>query len=115
MTPSPRNPTARHDGTARHEVPEIDAAALAAARWADRLLAATEAVGADRWRRFLAPIPDRLRDEPPAVLQATALRARAAYGPKDSIRDALPDELTLPFRDAIDVLLRTLAVHERQS
>ena len=102
------------DGTARHEVPEIDAAALAAARWADRLLAATEGVGAERWKRFLAPIPDRLRDEPLVSLQGIALRARAAYGPKDSIRDALPDELTLPFRDAIDTLLRLLAIRERR-
>ena len=36
------------------------------------------------------------------------LRARAAFGPKDSIRDALPSDLTEPFLDAIDRLLREM-------
>ena len=67
---------------ARHELPSIDAAALTAARWADR------------------------------VLRAAALRARAAYGPKDSLRDALPEEVAEPFRDALDLLLKELARHE---
>ncbi|MHB8460503.1 MAG: hypothetical protein ACYDAK_10430 [Candidatus Limnocylindrales bacterium] len=102
-------------GPARHELPEIDAAALAAARHADRLLAAARASGSERWARFLAPLPDRLRDEAPAALRRTAARARAAFGPKDSIRDALPDELTLPFRDALDALGRVLAAHDRRA
>ena len=42
------------------------------------------------------------------ALRATAMRARAAYGAKDSIRDALPAELTEPFLDAIDRLLREI-------
>ena len=97
--------------TARHEIPAIDEAALAAARLADRLLDAAQALGNDRWAAFLAPLPDRLRDEEPSALRRTAQAARAAYGPRDSIRDALSDELTLPFLAAIDRLLKVLARH----
>lgn len=97
---------------ARHERPEIDEAALIAARHADRLVAAASRLGVTRWQTFLAPLPDRLRDDEPAALRKTALRGRAAYGPKDSIRDALPAELTEPFLDAIDRLLRELARRE---
>lgn len=99
-------------GPARHEVPAIDAAAMTAARWADRLVRAAREREAKRWVAFLEPLPDRLRDEDLPGLRATARRARAAYGAKDSIRDALPEELTEPFRDAIDILLRELARHE---
>lgn len=99
-------------GPARHERPEIDEAALAAARHADRLVAEAINLGITRWATFLAPLPDRLRDDEPAALRKTALRARAAYGPKDSVRDALPAELTEPFLDAIDRLLRELARRE---
>jgi hypothetical protein len=38
-----------------------------------------------------------------------AVRARSAYGPKDSIREALPAELTEPFLAHLDRLLRALA------
>jgi hypothetical protein len=93
---------------ARHERPVIDAAGLEAARHADRLVAAARDLGATRWERYLEPLPDRLRDEEPAALRRTAMRARAAYGVKDSVRDALPAELTEPFLDAIDRLLREL-------
>jgi len=96
-------------GPARHEQPAIDEAALAAARHGDRLLAAAREVGHARWAAYLAPLPDRLRDDPLAGLRPVALRARAAYGPKDSIRDALPAELTEPFLLAIDRLLKALA------
>jgi hypothetical protein len=95
--------------TARHEVPAIDEAALHAARLADKLLDAAREIGNDRWVLFLAPFPDRLRDEEPVALRKTAQSARAAYGPRDSIRDALSDELTLPFLAAIDRLLKVLA------
>ncbi len=98
--------------TARHELPAIDAAALAAARWADRLLDAARERGTTRWIEVLEPIPDQLRDADPAVLRAIARHARAAYGTKDSIREVLPDELTLPFRDALDRLIGELARHE---
>jgi hypothetical protein len=103
-------------GPARHERPTIDDAALLAAWHADRLVAAARDRGISRWAEFLAPLPDRLRDDELASLRSTALRARAAYGPKDSVRDALPGELTEPFLDAIDRLLRELArrdAHER--
>jgi hypothetical protein len=103
MRDRPRN------GPARHERPDVDEAALVAARHADRLLSAAIDAGLDRWAGYLGPLPDRLRDEPLDVLRSTAMRARAAYGPKDSIRDALPAELTEPFLDAIDRLLKLLA------
>ena len=98
----------RQPPAARHEHPEIDVAALEAARAADRLLAGAREGGLTRWETYLAPMPDRLRDAPLPEVRATARRARAAYGPKDSIRDALPAELTEPFLDAIDRLIRAL-------
>lgn len=93
---------------ARHERPAIDEAGLRAARAADRLLAEARARGIERWIAYLEPLPDRLRDDPVTDLRRTALRARAAFGPKDSIRDSLPEELTEPFLDAIDHLVREL-------
>jgi hypothetical protein len=95
-------------GRPRHELPAIDDLGLAAARHADRLLAEATLRGVDRWAGFLAPLPDRLRDEELPALRATAVRARAAYGAKDSIRDALPADLTEPFLDAIDRLIREI-------
>jgi hypothetical protein len=102
--------TARHP--ARHETPEIDAAALDAARAADRLLAAAIELGSDRWSRYLATIPDRLRDEPIPSLRAAARAGRSAFGPKDSIRDALPEDVTEPFLAAVDRLLKVIAQWE---
>jgi hypothetical protein len=93
---------------ARHERPSIDAAGLEAARHGDRLLAAARELGLTRWSTFLEPLPERLRDEEIAPLRRTAMRARAAYGPKDSVRDALPESLTEPFLVAIDRLIREL-------
>jgi hypothetical protein len=107
MPEAPMRTTARR-GPARHERPAIDDAALAAARHADRILAAARDRGATRWERFFATIPDRLRDDELAALRSTALRARAAYGAKDSIRDAVSAELTEPFLDALDRLIREL-------
>ena len=92
----------------RHELGQIDDLALAAARHADRLLADARARGAERWVTYLAPLPDHLRDDGLPALRSTALRARAAYGPKDSVRDVLSAELTEPFLDAIDRLLREI-------
>jgi hypothetical protein len=110
----PERPGTRYArrGPARHERPAIDDAALAAARYADRLVAAARDSGLDRWATFLGPLPDRLRDEELPRLRSVALRARAAYGPNDSVRDALPSDLTEPFLDAIDRLLRELARRE---
>ena len=98
----------RPSGPPRHESPVIDDLALAAARDADRLLAGAEERGATRWATYLAPIPDHLRDDDIATLRATANRARSAYGPKDSIRDALPEDLTEPFLTSLDRLIREL-------
>ena len=96
-------------GPARHELPAVDDAGLSAARHADRLLAAARDLGVTRWAAFFETVPDRLRDDEPRALRQIALRARAAYGPKDSVRDALPADVTEPFLDAIDRLLRQLA------
>jgi hypothetical protein len=93
---------------ARHERPAIDEAGLMAARHADRLIAEAQARGLSRWVTFFETLPDRLRDEEPAALRTTAMRSRAAYGAKDSVRDVLPAELTEPFLDSIDRLLREL-------
>lgn len=103
---------ARADGStrrlARHERPAIDEAGLVAARHADRLLDAARELGSERWAAYLEPLPDRLRDDEPAALRATATRCRAAFGVKDSIRDVLPESLTEPFLDSIDRLVREL-------
>jgi hypothetical protein len=96
-------------GPARHELPAIDDLALVAARHADLLLAAAREQGDTRWVTFLEPIPDRLRDDELRALRSTAMRARAAYGPKDSVRDVLPADVTEPFLVALDRLLRELA------
>ena len=93
---------------ARHERPAIDEAGLIAARHADRLLAEARDRGLARWVAFFEPLPDRLRDDEPVALRSTAIRSRAAYGVKDSVRDALPAELTEPFLDSVDRLLREL-------
>lgn len=93
---------------ARHERPAIDEAGLIAARHADRLIDEARARGLTRWVAFFEPLPDRLRDDEPVGLRATAVRCRAAYGVKDSVRDAMPAELTEPFLDSIDRLLREL-------
>lgn len=105
MTPVRRVPP-------RHEIPEVDAAALEAARAADKLVAAARKADNDRWLRYLAPIPGRLRDDPLPDLRAAARLARAAYGPKDSVRDSLPAEATEPFLDRIDRLIKAIARYE---
>ncbi|TAK02701.1 MAG: hypothetical protein EPO36_01245 [Chloroflexota bacterium] len=94
---------------ARHELPEIDAAALEAARAGDLVLAAARERGSERWVRYFAPLPDRLRDEPLAGLRAAARTARAAYGSKDSIRDAVPEAVAEPFLATVDRLLKLIA------
>jgi hypothetical protein len=96
---------------ARHELGAIDDLALVAARHGDRLLVSARDRGAERWMTFLGPLPDKLRDDDLPALRATAMRARAAYGPKDSVRDVLPSDVTEPFLDAIDRLLREINRH----
>ena len=97
---------------ARHELPEIDAAALTAARAADATLAAAREMGLDRWVRYLALIPDRLRDDPIQGLRGAARLVRAAFGPKDSIRDSLSEAVTEPLLKAVDLLLKAIARYE---
>jgi hypothetical protein len=105
MTPVRRGPP-------RHEIPEVDAAALEAARAADAAVAAAREAGNERWLRYLDPMPNRLRDDPLPDLRTAARLVRAAYGPKDSIRDDLPAEVTEPFLDRIDRLLKAIARYE---
>jgi hypothetical protein len=97
---------------ARHELPEIDAAALRAAEAAERAFRAADEVGLDRWARYLAPIPDQLRDGSLRDVRLAGRHVRAAYGPKDSLRDALPAEVTEPLVDAVDRLLKAIARHD---
>jgi hypothetical protein len=92
----------------RHGYPDIDDLGLAAARHADRLLAEARQRSLTRWITFLAPLPDQLRDDELPGLRSVAVRARAAYGAKDSIREALPEELTEPFLEALDRLIREI-------
>jgi hypothetical protein len=49
-----------------------------------------------------------LRDGSVTELRAIARRARAAYGAKDSIREVLPPDVTEPFLDSLDRLIRVL-------
>jgi hypothetical protein len=98
---------------ARHEMPAIDELALVAARAGDLVLAAAEERGSERWTRELGTIPDALRDGDLRDVRRAAVRARAAYGPKDSVRDALPPDATEPFLVAIDRLIRELARYDR--
>ena len=102
----------RKTGPARHERPDVDEAAFRAARAADHVLAAARERGSRRWTDYFAPIPDRLRDDELRDLRATAVRARAAFGPKDSIRDTLPAAVTEPLLDTLDRLLKALARRE---
>jgi hypothetical protein len=112
MPDGPRPSPPGDAGPARHELPAVDDAALAAARHADRLLAATRELGFARWEAYLAALPDHLRDGSLRDLRSAALRGRAAFGPKDSIRDSLPAELTEPFLESIDRVLKVLARRE---
>jgi hypothetical protein len=109
---------------ARHELPVIDGLAFEAARAVDRLLAeATRQAGdadpgdprvatAERWAGYFQRLPDQLRDAPLPELRAAARRARSAFGPRDSVRDAFEPAVTEPVLDAIDRLLKAIARHE---
>lgn len=105
-------PDRREPDPARHELPDIDEAALRVARAIDIAIAAAKARESERWIGYLAPLPDRFRDDSLRDLRATARRARAAYGPKDSIRDAIPEEASEPLLLAIDRLLKAIARHD---
>jgi hypothetical protein len=100
---------ARDPGPARHERPAIDEAALVAARDVDLVLVEARDRGVERWATFLENVPDRLRDAPIAELRGVAMRVRSAFGPKDSIRDAIPPDLTEPLLNHVDRLLKLLA------
>jgi hypothetical protein len=97
---------------ARHEIPQIDAAALDAARAAEIALAAARDMESERWTGYLALVPDRLRDDPLPGIRSAARAVRSAYGPKDSIRDALPEYATEPLLRSVDRLLKVIARYE---
>jgi hypothetical protein len=97
---------------ARHELPEIDAAALLAGAAAERAWRAADSLGLERWIRYLGPLPDLLRDGSLREVRLAARTARAAYGPKDSIRDSLPEDVTEPLLAAVDRLLKAVARYE---
>jgi len=86
---------------------------VVAARAADVALALAEDRGQQRWVVFLGPLPDRFRDGDLRDLRSAAMRGRAAFGPKDSIRDVLPAEVTEPLLEAVDRLLRELNRYDR--
>src|SRR4051794_15321362 len=92
----------------RHELPEVDGPALAAPAGVDKLVADARAREADRWIRYFEALPDRLRDDPLPGLRGAARQVRAAYGPKDSVRDALSPDVTEPALDAVDRLLKAI-------
>jgi hypothetical protein len=102
----------RRFGPPRHEIPAVDEAALVAAQHAERLLIAARDLGLSRWEGYLTPLPDLLRDGDIREIRAAAMRGRAAYGPKDSIRDSLAAELTEPFLESVDRVLKVLARRE---
>src|SRR5205814_7189199 len=64
----------RRTGPARHEWPEVDEAALVAARQADYVLSAARDQGSRRWQDFFERVPDQLRDDSPRQLRSDALR-----------------------------------------
>jgi len=120
---------ARARETARHELPDIDVAAMRTARLVDQLIVEANRIAdegaapvtgrdpgaaatAERWAGYFQRIPDQLRDEPVPQLRLVARRARAAYGPKDSIRDVFDASLTEPLLDSIDRLLKAIARYE---
>ena len=102
----------REPEPARHELPEIDGPALRAADAAERALRAAEELGVERWARYLRPLPDQLRDGSLRDIRGASRTVRAAFGPKDSVRDALPAEVTEPLLDAVDRLLKAVARYE---
>ena len=102
------------DRTARESPPATSSPRSTTRRWSPRgpetgWSPPHATARADRWIAYFEPLPDRLRDDDVADLRKSAMRARAAYGPKDSVRDALPEEVTEPFLDAVDRLLKALA------
>jgi hypothetical protein len=106
-------PPTRWFGPPRHELPLIDERGLVAARATEVALALASERGQERWVAFLGPLPDRFRDGDLRDLRSAGMRGRAAFGPKDSIRDVLPAAVTEPLLDAVDALLRELNRYER--
>ena len=70
---------------ARHELPEIDSAALRAAMAAERAFRAADDVGLDRWVRYLEPIPDLLRGGTLREVRGAARTVRAAFAAGSSL------------------------------
>jgi len=94
---------------ARWQDPGLDEQALAVAAGVRGALAALGDGGDDRWIAWFEPLLGVFEDGDAAALRTATRRARAAFGAKDSVMDAWPDEAAaLRLRDAIDRLQRAL-------
>jgi hypothetical protein len=103
----------RDAGPPRWQDPQLDEAALDVARRTRLVVEALRGAGHDRWVAFLEPLVPAFEDGDRVDLQAAARRARAAFGARDSLLDALPDTDTVRLRDAVDRLL--LLVERRRA
>ena len=96
-------------------MPAIDEAALRGGALADRLLAAARVAGNERWATYLAPLPDRLRDDEPrrAAPHGDAGAGRLRPEGLDPRRPARPSSPSRSSRP-IDRLLRVLRPARRR-
>ena len=70
--------------------------------------------GADRWVAYFEPLPDRsATTTSPTCASRRCARGRPT-GRRTRVRDALPEEVTEPFLDAVDRLLKALAKRGRR-
>ena len=94
------------------KAPAVRVARIAVVGAARRPQVVQEQEAGARVDERLRRLPDELRDDPLPQLRLAARRARAAYGPKDSIRDAFSPDVTEPVLDATDRLLPSIARSE---
>ncbi len=99
----------RERTVARWQDPGLDEQALAVAAGVRGALGVLREHGQERWVEWFEALLPVFEDGDVAALRIAARRARAAYGAKDSVVDAWPDqEAALRLRDAVDRLQRTL-------
>jgi hypothetical protein len=95
-------------GPPRWQDPGLDEAALEVARRVRGALAALGGLGQERWVGYLEPLLPAFEDGDQADLLAACRRARAAFGPRDSLSEAWPSDDAALLRDSIDRLQRLL-------
>ncbi|MGC8633385.1 MAG: hypothetical protein ACP5VP_01745 [Candidatus Limnocylindrales bacterium] len=95
-------------GPPRWQDPLLDEAALDVARRLRGALAVLRDLGQERWVRYLEPLLPVFEDGDQADLLAVCRRARAAFGPRDSLPEAWPSADAPLLRDSIDRLQRLL-------